>query len=98
MIATTAVTVTVGKKTAIAGGKETTFPFSLSHSFFLSSLLLTCSVLSLSKLYFSLPRRLLPACLKHLVSLHSWLFLSSLRLSFSAISHYKIGLFFDWIC
>lgn len=70
------------------------FPFLFPTLFFFkSSLLLTCRVFSLSKLYFSLPRRLLPACLKRLVSLHSWLFLSSLRLSFSANSHYKIGCF-----
>lgn len=47
MIATTAVTVTVGKKTAIAGGKETTFPFSLSHSFFLNPLFSSHVVFSL---------------------------------------------------
>lgn len=84
MIATTAVTVTVGKKTAIAGGKEATFVFAYTSP--------VCStLLSLSEPHFSLARRHL-SVLKPLVSL-----LSSRRQS--VISAHKTGFgLFDWIC
>lgn len=71
MLAATAVTVTVGKKTAIAGGKATLI-YCIAYILFHPSLCLNIHILKVASLI---------TRVKHLVFPYSWLFLLSICLS-----------------